>query len=86
MLQSNTTTPYLILIGNYFKMNITASNVLIFAMLLGGVAHLMIFQNGYWNDMMWMTSIMSVGIPAILYRELKHPKRRRRRAEKIAEI
>ena len=67
-------------------MNITAPNILIFAMLLGGVAHLMIFQNGYWSEAMWMTSIMSVAIPAILYREMKNPKRRRRRAEKIAEI
>jgi len=86
LLQSDTTIPYLITIGNYFEMNITTTNVLIFAMLIGGIAHLMIYQNGYWNDMMWMTSIMSVGIPAILYRNAKNPKRNRRRVEKILDI
>ena len=55
-------------------------------MLIGGIAHLMIFENGYWSDMMWMTSIMSVGIPAILYRNAKNPKRNRRRQEKILDI
>jgi hypothetical protein len=69
-------------------MKITALNALIFAMLLGGIAHLMLFQNGYWNDAMWMTSIMSVGIPAILYNNMKKQQSRksRRRAEKYAEI
>jgi hypothetical protein len=41
-----------------------------------------------WNNAMWMTSIMSVGIPAILYRNMKKQQSRksRRRAEKYAEI
>jgi len=49
------------------------------SILLGGIAHLMIFQNGYWNDALWMSAILNVGIPIAIYKYLQQGKRMRRK-------
>ncbi len=54
------------------------SNVLIGAVLLGSVAHLMIFMNGYWSDVLGMSIILNVGIPVVIYKYLKMGKKKRR--------
>ncbi len=54
------------------------SNVLIGAVLLGSVAHLMIFMNGYWSDVLGMSIILNVGIPVAIYKYLKMGKKKRR--------
>jgi hypothetical protein len=48
------------------------------AILLGGIAHLMIFQNGYWNDALWISAILTVGVPIAIYKYLQTGKRKKR--------
>jgi len=68
-------------------MDFKPTNILVFVVLLGGAGHLMIFQNGYWNDLMWLSAILCVCIPVVLYRYMKsHKKPKSRRSEKYAEI
>lgn len=50
------------------------SNILAGISLLGGVAHVMLFMNGYWNDIFWMTSIMIVIIPLVIRKTVKGKK------------
>jgi len=52
-------------------MSLKISDLLKGAILLGGVAHVMIFMNGYWNDALWMSVILNVGIPIVIYKYLK---------------
>ena len=52
-------------------MDLHPKNILIFALLLGGVAHVMIFQDGYWNNMMWLSAILTFAIPLAIYRYTK---------------
>ena len=54
------------------------SNVLIMAVLFGSVVHLLIFMNGYWSDVLWMSIILNVGIPVAIYKYLKMGKKKRR--------
>jgi len=58
-----------------------------FVVLLSAAAHVMIFQDGMWQDVMWLTAMMSIGIPLAMYRyfKIKETKKARRR-EKYAEI
>ena len=53
------------------------SNVLIGAVLLGSIAHLMIFMNGYWSDVLVMSIILNVGIPIAIYKYLKMGKKKK---------
>ena len=47
----------------------------------------MIFQDGMWQDMMWLTAMMSIGIPLAMYRYMKiQETKKARRREKYAEI
>ena len=48
------------------------------AILLGGIVHLMIFQNGYWNDMFWLSAILTVGGPIVIHKYLNMGKRKKR--------
>ena len=68
-------------------MDFKPSNIMAFVALLSAAAHLMIFQDGMWQDMMWLTAMMSIGIPLAMYRymKIKETKKARRR-EKYAEI
>jgi len=52
-------------------MSLKISDLLKGVILLGGVAHVMIFMNGYWNDALWMSVILNVGIPIVIYKYLK---------------
>ncbi len=69
-------------------MYLKSSNFLIFALLIGGVGHVMVIQNGYWNYAMWISVILSVTIPIVVYRHLKidEQKKKIRRTEKYAEF
>ena len=52
-------------------MDFNPKNILMFGVLLGGVAHVMIFQDGYWNNFMWISAALSVIVPVIIYKYLK---------------
>ncbi len=69
-------------------MYLKPSNVLIFALLIGGVGHVMIIQNGYWNDAMWISIVLSVAVPIAVYRYLKisGQKKKVRQSKKYAEF
>ncbi len=69
-------------------MYLKPSNILIFALLIGGVGHVMIIQNGYWNYAMWISVILSVIIPKVVYRYLKidEQKKKIRQLKKYAEF
>jgi len=63
------------------------SNILAFVVLLSAAAHVMIFQDGLWQDVMWLSAIVSVGIPLVLYRYMKiKESKKQRRSERYAEI
>ena len=47
------------------------------AVLLGGIAHVMIFMNGYWSDILWMSIIITVGVPIAIYKYLQPGKKKR---------
>jgi len=82
-----TTCLYLLLIVLLFRMDFKPSNIMAFVVLLSAAAHVMIFQDGMWQDVMWLTAMMSIGIPLAMYRyfKIKETKKARRR-EKYAEI
>jgi DMSO/TMAO reductase YedYZ heme-binding membrane subunit len=63
-------------------LDITPKNVLVFAVLLGGVAHIILFQDGYWHPFMWFSAALTVVIPVITHeymkvRTLKNKRRKR---------
>ena len=60
-------------------MNSQTSNVLKGAVLIGCIAHIMIFMNGYWSDLFWMTAILCVGIPIAIHKFSNTGKRTRRK-------
>jgi len=60
-----------------FELVFKTSNVLIATIVLGSIVHLMIFQNGYWNDAFWMSAILIVGVPITIYKYLKMGKKRK---------
>ena len=53
------------------------SDFLIGAVFLGGIAHLMIFMNGHWNVVLWMSVILNVGVPIAMYKYLKTGKKKK---------
>jgi hypothetical protein len=58
-----------------------------FGMLLGGVAHVMIFQDGYWNNFMWISAALSVIVPVIIYKYLKiYKQKNSKRRKQYADI
>ena len=56
------------------------------AILLGTVGHVMLYMNGYWNNLMWFSAIIAVGIPFLIQKYLKTPKMQKRQRQKIKEI
>jgi len=65
------------------------SDLLIGAVFLGGIVHLMIFQNGYWSDVLWLSVVLNVGIPIVIYKYLKisaQKKQSKRLSRKYMEI
>ena len=51
---------------------------LIGAVLLGGIAHLMIFTNGYWDDVLWLSVILTMSVPIVIHKYLKTDKKYKR--------
>ena len=60
-------------------MDFDPKNILIFVMLLSGIAHIMLFQDGYWNNFMWISAALSVIIPIVAYKYLKISQRAKRK-------
>ena len=82
-----TTRVYLLLIVLLIRLDLKPSNILAFVVLLSAAAHVMIFQDGLWQDVMWLSAIVSVGIPLVLYRYMKiKESKKSRRSERYAEI
>ena len=54
-----------------FGLHLKKSDFLVGVVLLGCIAHVMIFMNGYWNDMLWMSVIITVGVPVVISKYLK---------------
>ena len=52
------------------------SDLIIGVIFLGGIVHLMIFTNGYWNDSLWMSVILNVVVPIAIYKYLKMGKKK----------
>ena len=52
-------------------MDLTASDALIGISLLGGVAHMMLYMNGLWNNEFWITAIGVVLIPLLIKKQLR---------------
>ena len=68
-------------------MDFKPTNILIFVALLGGIGHVMMFQDGYWSNAMWLSAILTVAIPLVLYKYVKkHETRKSRLRQRYAEI
>ena len=52
-------------------MNLTAYNALTGISLIGGVAHVMLYMNGFWNNVFWITAIGAVFIPLLIKKQLR---------------
>ncbi len=63
-------------------MSINTPDILKGIVLLAGVAHVMLYFDGYWHDVFWLTAILSVGIPLIIYK--KTPKPKKRKTQKVS--
>ena len=66
-------------------MDSNPKNILIFAILLGGVAHIMLFQDGYWNNFMWISAALCVVTPIVVYKYLKISQKKTKR-KAVADI
>ena len=82
-----TTCVYLLLSVLLIRLDFKPSNIMAFVVLLSAAAHVMIFQDGLWQDVMWLTAMVSVGIPLVMYRYMKTKETKKaRRRERYAEI
>jgi hypothetical protein len=53
------------------------SDLLIATLFFGGIAHLMIFMNGYWNENLWLSVILNVVFPLAIYEYLNIGKKKK---------
>ena len=60
-------------------MTLTTPDILKGIILLGGIAHVMIYFNGLWDDVFVMTALLSVGIPIAIYKFLPKGKKKQSR-------
>ena len=68
-------------------MDFSSKNISIFTLLLGGIAHIMLFQDGYWNNYMWITAAMCIIMPLFLYKIFNNSKRiKEKRRKAVADI
>ena len=74
---------YYFQVQNNFRMNLTPSQILIGAVLLGGIAHVMVFFNGLWNANLWVTAALTVIIPVVIYKYMQKPRKRKRVIESL---
>ena len=58
-------------------MEITQSNALIGISLIGGIAHLMVYMNGFWSNPLLITAIGTVLIPLIIKKQMAFKKKNR---------
>ncbi|MDH3619128.1 MAG: hypothetical protein OES14_06360 [Nitrosopumilus sp.] len=57
--------------------SISTSNILGGIILLGSIAHVMIFMNGLWSPVFWVSAMLVVAIPIFIYKYLNLDKKRR---------
>jgi len=67
-------------------MEFTTPDILKGIMLLGCIAHVMIYYNGLWNDVFWLSALLVVAIPVIIYKKLKISKKTKRSSRLSKEI
>ena len=70
-------------------MEIPTSNALIGISLIGGIAHVMLYMNGFWYDPFWITGIGIVFIPLLIKKRLRGRKislRKSRKTKKNSQI
>jgi len=80
-----TTNRYLLSILS-LSVDFNPKNIIIFAILLGGVAHVMLFQDGYWHDFMWISASLTIIVPVLAYRYMKISKQKRKQRKTYADI
>ena len=59
-------------------MTFTTPQILQGIALLGSIAHVMIYFNGFWNDALWLSAMLVVAIPIVIYKYLPKPKKMKR--------
>lgn len=52
-------------------LDLTTSDALIGISLIGGIAHMMLYMNGLWNSVFWITAIGVVLIPLLIKKQLR---------------
>ncbi|MDH3610350.1 MAG: hypothetical protein OEM79_01165 [Nitrosopumilus sp.] len=67
-------------------MKFTTNDILKGMILLGCIAHVMVYFNGFWNDALWVSAMLVVAIPAILYKYLSSGKKTKRSTRLSKEI
>lgn len=69
-------------------MELKPFNILVFGLLIIGVGHLMIIQNGHWDNSILLITLSSVVILITIYRHMKNneKKNKARRIKKYADI
>lgn len=56
---------------------LTTPDILKGIVLLGFVAHVMLYFDGYWHEVFYLTAILTVAIPAVIYKYLPNSKKRK---------
>jgi len=59
-------------------MTINTAQMLKGIVLLGCIAHVMIYFNGFWNDALWMSAMLVVAVPIVIYKYVSKPKKMKR--------
>ena len=67
-------------------MEFTTPDILKGIVLLGCIAHVMIYYNGLWNDVFWLSALIVVAIPVVIYKNLKFSKKKKRSPRLTKEI
>ena len=60
-----------------FEVPLTTPDILKGIVLLGFVAHVMLYFDGYWHEVFYLTAILTVAIPALIYKYLPNSKKRK---------
>ena len=61
--------------------------VLTFVLLIAGVIHVILFQNGFWNNLMWISAALSIIVPIFAYRKLTRSRKwKLQQAKKVPDI
>ena len=68
------TSHYYFLVPIYCIMDTTAPNMLIGISLVGGIAHVLLYMNNFWNDVFLITAVMVVIMPLVIRKAVKEKK------------